>query len=82
MIKVRQLFINLLVKEVVKTIYFEASVSRLYFTLDLINMESDLYILVKHSDLYRRNNTNEILTQIVDSKSSKCCVTMYNKTYE
>jgi hypothetical protein len=85
MVKLRNLLTKLLGLKVVKTIYFHASLTRLDFTLDVFDMEPNLFIhkpKVEVSEIFRNDDTDEIESQIVGSDASNCRVTMYDKTRE
>lgn len=84
-IKLRTFLIELLGREIVKTIYFIATITRLDLTLDVFNMEPNLYIYklrAKQSQIYREDESNNISSQVIGSDSSNCRITMYNKNVE
>lgn len=81
----RTFLIKLLGIDIVKTIYFEATVTRLDLTLDVFNMEPNLYIhknRVHQSEIFRVDGTNNISSQVLGSDNSNCRVTMYDKHLE
>jgi hypothetical protein len=83
-IKLRKCLINLLGIDVVKRIYFEATITRLDLTLDVFDMEPDLYIHVdraKQSTIYPKSS-GEPGSQIIGSTRSDCRITMYDKNEE
>ncbi|QPK62920.1 hypothetical protein IVG45_19150 [Methylomonas sp. LL1] len=80
-IKLRKCLIKLLGIDVVKRIYFEATVTRLDLTLDVFDMEPDLYIHVdraKQSSIYPKSS-GKPGSQVIGSKRSNCKITMYDK---
>ncbi|MDP2904410.1 MAG: hypothetical protein Q8N96_15100 [Methylovulum sp.] len=82
--KLRRFLIKLLGLDILKTLYFHATVTRLDLTLDVFNMEPNLYIhksKVSRSAIFRAKN-GDIASQIVGSDQSDCRVTMYDKTLE
>ncbi len=82
--KLRTFLIKLLGIDCVKSIYFEASVTRLDLTLDIYDMEPDLYTYkkrVKQSDIFRQDN-GDIASQVIGSNNSDTRITMYNKHLE
>jgi hypothetical protein len=81
----RTFLIKLLGIDIVKTIYFEATVTRLDLTLDVFNMVPNLYIhknRVHQSEIFRVEGSNNIETQILGSDHSNCRVTLYDKHLE
>lgn len=76
---------KLLGKDIVKQIYHEASVTRLDLTLDVYNLEPNLYIHksgVIVSKMYQYQETGDIISQVVGSNSSRNRITMYDKDLE
>lgn len=83
-ILLRKCLQNILGKQVVRKIYFHATVTRLDLTLDVRDMVPDLYILIdraRNSEIYRDIN-GKILTQKLGSDRSDCRITMYDKNAE
>lgn len=83
--ELRLLLIKLITADLVKLIYFNARVTRLDLTLDVFNMEPNIYIhknIVKCSEIIRVIETDRIATQIIGSDASDCRVTMYDKSLE
>jgi hypothetical protein len=81
----RTFLLELLGRDIVKTIYFKATVTRLDLTLDVFNMEPNLYIhknRVHQSEIFRVEGSNNIETQIIGSDKSNCRVTLYDKHLE
>jgi hypothetical protein len=83
--RLRTFLIQLLGIERVKTIYFEAIVTRLDLTLDVFNMETNLYLhknRVHKSEIFRVEGSTQIASQVLGSDNSNCRVTMYDKNLE
>jgi hypothetical protein len=83
-IELRRFLIKLLGLKEVKRIYFHAQVTRLDLTLDILNMEPNLYL---HMDKVRqssieRNKAQVITSQVVGSGNSDLRVTLYDKDIE
>ena len=81
----RTFLIKLLGIDIVKTIYFKATVTRLDLTLDVFNMEPNLYIhknRVHQSVINRIEGSSNIESQIIGSDNSNCRVTLYDKHLE
>jgi hypothetical protein len=82
--RLRSFLIKLLGIEIVKTIYFEALVTRLDLTLDVFDMEPGLFIYkkrVQQSQVFRGENES-MASQVLGSESSNCRITMYDKHLE
>lgn len=80
-IKLRCFLIKALGLNIVKTIYFHAKVTRLDLTLDVFNIEDNLYIHIDRavtSKIFPGKN-GKPGSQIVGSGRSSCQVTMYDK---
>ena len=80
--QLRLFFIELLGVGLVKRVYFEANLTRIDITLDDYNMESNLYIYrpgSKVSSIYRHEDNEAIISQIIGSDSSDIRVTLYDK---
>lgn len=83
MIEFRKFMIKLLKLNLVKKIYFKARVTRLDLTLDVFNMEPNIYIHRNISKCSAIIRTNKIISsQIIGSEASNCRVTMYDKGLE
>ncbi len=83
--ELRLFLIKLITVDLVKLIYFNARVTRLDLTLDVFDMERDIYIhknIVKCSEIIRDEETDRLATQIIGSDASDCRVTMYDKSLE
>jgi hypothetical protein len=83
--KLRSFLIKLLGINVVKSIYFKATVTRLDLTLDIFDMEPNLYIYkkkVEQSQVFRGKENNTMVSQVLGSDSSNCRITMYDKHLE
>lgn len=83
-IELRRFLIKLLGLKEVKRIYFHARVTRLDLTLDILNMEPNLYLhidKVRQSSI-KRNKDQVITSQIVGSGNSDLRVTVYDKDIE
>ncbi|MCX7102036.1 MAG: hypothetical protein NTX38_11255 [Methylobacter sp.] len=83
--ELRLFLINLITVDLVKLIYFNARVTRLDLTLDVFDMEPNIYIhknIVKCSEIIRDEETDRLATQIIGSDASDCRVTMYDKSLE
>lgn len=81
----REFLIKLLKVDVVKTIYFHAWVTRLDLTLDIYDMEPDLYLhknRVLQSVIIRDEDSGKICSQILGSDESDCRITEYDKDLE
>jgi hypothetical protein len=84
-VKLREFLIKLLGLEVVKTIYFKTVITRVDLTLDVFDMEPNLYLYkrrIKESEIFFDGNGDNISSQILGSNTSNCRVTMYNKNLE
>lgn len=74
--------------EKAKKIFFNATITRLDLTLDLFDMEPNLYIYkprIKQSQIFRDGSCkklNNITSQIIGSDKSNIRITMYNKNLE
>lgn len=83
--ELRLFLIKLITVDLVKLIYFNARVTRLDLTLDVFDMEPNIYIhknTFKYSEIRRVIETGRIATQIIGSDTSNCRVTMYDKILE
>ncbi len=81
--ELRSFLIKLLGIDLVKTIYFEARVTRLDLTLDVFDMEPDLYLhkkRIEQSQIIREDGI--MASQILGSDESDIRITMYNKSLE
>lgn len=83
--ELRRFLLKLIKVTLVKRIYFHARVTRLDLTLDVFNMEPNIYIhrnLIQCSEIIRDDETDRIASQILGSDESNCRVTMYDKSLE
>lgn len=81
-IKLRRFFIKVLKNSTVKLIYFHAPITRIDITLDVYDMEPNLYIHLprfRYSKIHRAND--RILSQIIGN-TGECRLTMYDKNLE
>ncbi|MCK9608677.1 MAG: replication initiation factor domain-containing protein [Methylomonas sp.] len=84
-IVLRRMLVELLGRDAVLRLYFEAVVTRLDLTLDIFDMERALYVhrdRVCHSEVFRDAETGEMSSQIVGSKDSNIRIILYNKDAE
>lgn len=82
--ELRLFLIKLLGIKIMKTIYFQAVLTRLDLTLDIYNMEPNLY-MHKNRAIQSSNfpgHDGNPSSQIIGSDSSNCRITMYDKTFE
>ncbi|MGZ6416245.1 MAG: hypothetical protein ACXVDW_18805, partial [Bacteroidia bacterium] len=82
--ELRLFLIRLLGLNVVKTIYFHAVVTRLDLTLDVYDMEPNLYIQKNRAiqSSHYRELDGKLSSQIIGSDKSNCRITMYDKNLE
>lgn len=81
----RHMLIELLGRDAVLRLFFEAVLTRLDLTLDIYDMEPGLYIhrnRVQQSEIVRDSEAGEIESQIVGSKDSDIRIIMYDKDAE
>lgn len=81
--EMRRALIKMLNVGVVKKIFFHAPVTRLDLTVDVFNMQPNLFIhynRATHSELHKVDNI--IQSQVVGSDRSDCRITMYDKNAE
>jgi hypothetical protein len=86
--EMRTLLKMLIGLEEAKKIFFKATITRLDLTLDLFDMEPNLYIYkprIKQSQIFRDGpyeKLNNITSQVIGSDKSNIRITMYNKNLE
>ncbi len=82
--ELRVFLIKLLGIKIMKTIYFQAVLTRLDLTLDVYDMEPNLYMhknrVIQSSNF--RGDGGKLSSQIIGSDSSNCRITMYDKNLE
>ncbi len=83
-VKLRLFLIKLLGITIMKTIYFHAVVTRLDLTLDVYDMEANLYIQKNRAiqSSHFRASDGKLSSQIIGSDRSNCRITMYDKNLE
>ena len=80
--QLRVFIVQLIGISLAKRVYFDANVTRVDLTLDNYQMESNLYIYKpksKTSSLYRQEEGNRILSQVIGSDASDIRITLYDK---